>query len=289
MVDIKLISKEESNALLHLNEGHFADLKGKALSPAKFTKAVSAFANSAGGEIYIGIEELEGVDGKERVWDGFDDPEAGNPFFQVIHEIDPLSKNFSLQFLKSEGEKGFVLHVTVSKTQEIITATDGKIYIRSNASSLPVKDDALERLRYDKGVQTYENELLSIDSKEITNSETVIEFLIETIPTGEPDEWLTKQFVLQNDRPTVAGTLLFSDNPQAILPKRSAVKILRYQTKADAERDFLAFDPETIEGPLYHLIYNTVDRVKQIIEGIEKMGEKGMNGSHTLRKPCTNW
>lgn len=70
--------------------------------------------------------------------------------------------------------------------------------------------------------------------------------------------------------------MLFSDNPQAILPKRSAVKILRYQTKADAERDFLAFDPETIEGPLYHLIYDTVDRVKQIIEGIEKMGEKGM-------------
>lgn len=276
MADIKQISEDEAEALLLLNEGHFVDLKAKALTPAKFTRAISAFANAGGGEIYIGIEELEGVDGKERTWDGFADPEAANAFFQVIHDLDPLSKNISMQFLQEAGAKGLVLHVTVSKTQDITVASDGRVYIRSNASSLPVKDDALDRLRYDKGIQTYEDELLIVDPVEITNSETVIEFLLETIPTGEPEEWLTKQFVLQQKRPTVAGVLLFSDNPQAILPKRSAVKILRYQTKADAERDFLAFDPETIEGPLYHLIYDTVDRVKQIIEGIEKMGEKGM-------------
>ncbi|WP_200943439.1 ATP-binding protein [Aminobacter sp. DSM 101952] len=197
MAEIKQISKEDVEALLLLNEGHFADLKGKAITPAKFTKAVSAFANAGGGEIYVGIEELEGVDGKERTWDGFDDPEAANAFFQVVHELDPLSKNFSMQFLQADGAKGLVLHVTVSKTQNITAASDGRIYIRSNASSLPVKDDALERLRYDKGIQTYEDELLGLDSVEITNSETIIEFLIETIPTGEPEDWLTKQFVLQ--------------------------------------------------------------------------------------------
>ncbi|HYN38082.1 MAG TPA: ATP-binding protein, partial [Rhodospirillales bacterium] len=58
--------------------------------------------------------------------------------------------------------------------------------------------------------------------------------------------------------------------------KRSAVKILRYQTKHEAERDFLVFNPITIEGPIYELIYSAVDRVKVIIEGIEKAGTAGM-------------
>jgi len=79
-----------------------------------------------------------------------------------------------------------------------------------------------------------------------------------------------------DSRPTVCGVLLYSDNPQAILPKRSAVKILRYQTKKEAERDFLVFDPETIEGPLYSLIYDSVERTKEIIEGIEKAGPDGL-------------
>ncbi|WP_157778528.1 ATP-binding protein [Massilia violaceinigra] len=69
---------------------------------------------------------------------------------------------------------------------------------------------------------------------------------------------------------------MFSDCPQAILAKRSAVKVLRYQTKQDAERDYLVFDPITIEGPVYSLIYETVEKVKEIIEGIEKLGPSGL-------------
>src|SRR5690606_11955117 len=122
-----------------------------------------------------------------------------------------------------------------------------KVYVRRNAQSLPVLDGAaLERLRYDKGVKSFEDELLDVDASEITNSNAVISFLLDVVPSAEPDVWLSKQRVLMNGRPTVAGVLLFADTPQAVLPKRSAVKILRYQTKNDAERDFLAFQPLTI-------------------------------------------
>lgn len=276
MVGMRLVPDNEISAILALQEGHFLDLKGKALSPAKFSKAFSAFANASGGEIYVGIEEVSGADGKERVWDGFDDMEQANPFFQVLHDLDPLGSGHSAQFLRSEKEKGVVLHLTISKIQTVVAATDGKVYVRSNAASLPVTDQALERLKYDKGVVSFEDELLTLDPVEITNSETVIEFLLDAIPTGEPEAWLTKQFIMKEGRPTVAGVLLFSDNPQAALPKRSAIKILRYKTKADAERDFLASQPETVEGPLYDLIYGAVDRVREIIEGIEKLGAQGM-------------
>lgn len=273
----KQLTHNEFEELLSIEETHFSDLKSAEISPAKLTKTVSAFANTSGGEIYVGIEESMDETGKIREWKGFSDHEAANPIFQVLDALNSLNNNFTVEFLSAEKAAGVVLHLTIFKTNDIVSATDGKTYVRRNAQNLPLHgEQALERLRYDKGIKSFEDELLNVDSSEITNSTAIIEFLFDTVPTGEPEEWLAKQRLLLNGRPTVAGVLLFSDNPQAILAKRSAVKILRYQTKTDAERDFLVFDPITVEGDLYNLIYDSVDKVKEIIEGIEKMGPSGM-------------
>ncbi|OOO25765.1 ATP-dependent DNA helicase RecG [Agrobacterium sp. YIC 4121] len=260
-----------------MSEGHFADLKSAEILPSKLTKTFSAFANTGGGDVYIGIEEVISADGKERLWKGFADQEACNPIFQVMESLGPLANNYTAEFFRAKDHSGLVLHINIFKSQEIISATDGKIYVRRNAQSLPLSGaEAVDRLKYDKGVRSFEDEPVNIEVEEITNSVAILEFLLDAIPTGEPLEWLTKQRVITGDRPTVAGILLFSDNPQSILPKRSAIKILRYQTKKEAERDFLAFDPVTIEGPIYSLIYDAVDQVKQIVEGMEKLGEEKM-------------
>jgi len=52
-----------------------------------------------------------------------------------------------------------------------------------------------------------------------------------------------KQQLIINGKPTVAGVLLFSEEPQALLPKRCGVKVYRYKT-ADEEgrRENLAFE-----------------------------------------------
>jgi len=275
-ISSKALSEEEFNELLALEESHFLDLKSSAVAPAKLTKTISAFANTGGGEIFVGIEEAEGPDGKVRNWKGFADQEAANPIFQVMEQIDPLTANFTAQYLKMAGQDGVVLYLTIFKTQDIVFSTESKAYIRRNVQNLPVTPEGIERLKYDKGIKSFEDEYVDAGPEEITNSEKVIGFLLETVPTGEPEEWLSKQRVLISGRPTVAGILLYGDSPQAVLPKRSAIKVLRYQTKKEAERDFLAADPETIEGPLYDLIYDAVDRVKEIIESIEKAGPHGM-------------
>ncbi len=271
------IDEQKLTDLLQLDEGHFADLKSVDIAPSKLTKTFSAFANTSGGDVYVGIDEVEGINGKERIWRGFEDPEAANPIFQVLEGLGPLANNYAAEFLRAPGVPGLVLHLNIFKTQEIISSSEAKVYVRRSAQSLPVVGaDALERLRYEKGIKSFEDELLNIDAVEITNSLSILEFLVDAIPTGEPEDWLKKQRVLVDGRPSVAGVLLFSDNPQALLPKRSAIKILRYQTKKDAERDFLAFDPLTVEGPLYPLIYDAVDQVKKVVESIEKLGDDKM-------------
>ena len=271
------LSENDRAALLLLNETHFVDLKSASISPAKFTKTISAFANTSGSEIYIGIDEVAKVDGKKRVWVGFENQEAANPIFQALEQVMPLSNGYCAEFLSSADSDGLVLHLTLFKSQDIIPASDGRIYVRRSAQSLPIfGDEAMARLKYDKGISSFEDEILQIESELVTNSNSIIEFLLDIVPTGEPFEWLAKQRVLIAGKPSVAGVLLYSDSPQSILPKRSAIKILRYQTKKGAERDFKAFDPITIEGSTYNLIFDAVDRAKTIIESIEKIGTAGM-------------
>jgi len=288
------ISGDQVEELLALEETHFLDVKSTAISPGSLGKTVSAFANTSGGEIYIGIEEVVRKKGVERIWRGFVNQEAANALLQVIEGMSPLGNHYEAEFLRAEDVKGTVLHLTVQKTREIVFASNGVAYIRRGAQKLPVEeDDALQRLKYDKGLSSFEDEVLDIESSEITNSTVVIDFLIRVVPSAEPEVWLQKQRLLAKGRPTVAGVLLFSDEPQPVLPKRSAVKLFRYRTKAeDGERDYLVGDPTTIEGPAYDLIYEAVRRTKDIIEGIEKLGPTGMEKiaypHETLHEIITN-
>jgi ATP-dependent DNA helicase RecG len=100
--------------------------------------------------------------------------------------------------------------------------------------------------------------------------------MLNVVPSAEPEVFLEKQRVVLKGRPSVAGVLLFTDEPQAILPKRSAIKVFRYRTKDEGERDTLAFDPVTVEGPIYDLIYRAVDKCKEVIESIQKLGASGL-------------
>ncbi|MGY2171532.1 ATP-binding protein [Pseudomonas gingeri] len=276
-IPVRHLTPEQHASLLSVEESHFIDLKSAEISPASLTKTIAAFCNTSGGEVFLGIEEVEGLDGKQRTWRGFGDQEQANAFFQVLEGMSPLGNHYSAEFLLSDGANGVILHLTLFKTQEILSASNGKIYVRRSSQNLPIDGDAaIERLKYDKGIKSFEDELANINIDEVSNSLVILEFLINVLPSSEPEEWLTKQRVADGNRPSVAAVLLYSDMPQAILPKRSAVKILRYHTKDDGERDFLAFDPMTVEGPLYNLIYDSVDTCKKLVEGIKKLGPEGL-------------
>lgn len=271
------LSPEQAAALLLIEESHFLDFKSKEIAPATLTKTISALCNTAGGEVFIGIREVEGEAGEQRLWQGFAEQEDANAIIQVVEQLQPLGNHYEAEFLTAPDYDGSVLHFTISKTQGIIAASNGKVYVRRSSQNLPVDGDAaLERLKFDKGIATFEDELTSADLGDVTNSLIVLEFLMDVVPSSEPDEWINKQKLLKDGKPSVAAVLLYSDLPQVTLPKRSAIKILRYQTKEAGERDFLAFDPLTIEGPLYSLIYDAVDQCKALIEEIKKLGPTGL-------------
>jgi ATP-dependent DNA helicase RecG len=274
-ITVSTITHSQRDRILELEEGHFADLKAIDIAPAKLTKTIAAFANADGGELFIGIDEDKHT--KQRSWRGFANPEAANAHIQVFEELFPLGQSFSYNFLQCPGEPGLVLQVAIQKTADIKVATDGKPYLRRSAQSLPVDTpEKLSRLKLTKGITSFETETVDVDPELITYSLPIINFILEVVPTTDPEPWLKKQQLLRNGKPTVAGLLLFAEEPQAVLPKRCAIKIYRYRTKErEGSRETLVFDPITVEGCVYDQIKAAVRKTVEIIEQVPALGDDG--------------
>ena len=273
-ISVVPISKQDVTRILKLDETHFVDLKSIDIAPARLTKALSAFANADGGELFIGIDEDQSR--QRRTWRGFPNQEAANGHIQIFDDLFPLGGDFSYEFLAAaRPAAGLVLHITVQKTQDIKRSSLGKVYIRLNAENKPVDStEALKRLERNKGITSFETETVQASLDLVTNSEVIIEFMLAVTPIAEPLPWLGKQQLIHDEKPTVAAVLLFSDEPQAILPKRSAIKIYRYRTTGpEGTRETLAFNPITIEGCLYDQIHQAVSKTQELIQEVKILVE----------------
>ena len=101
--------------------------------------------------------------------------------------------------------------------------------------------------------------------------------MLEIVPHAEPEAWLSKQRVIINGKPTVAGVVLFAEEPQALLPKRCGIKVYRYKTKdAEGHRDTLAEVPTSVEGHAYKQIADAVSITSSIIESVRVNTPEGL-------------
>jgi ATP-dependent DNA helicase RecG len=274
-----LVDEGQAKLVEHMEEGQFSDIKSVAITPAKLSHSISSFANSDGGELYIGIaEQILGGNIKKRVWSGFPDIEAANGHMQAFEKYFPLGNDFQYEFMRCTSRQGLVLHVTIIRTKGIVTATDGIAYIRRGAQNLPqTRNDDLRRLEYSKGVISFEGHPVNAPKELIVDSQITRDYLSYVVPSAQPESWLRKQSLIVTDMPTVAGLLLFADEPQAQLPKRSGIKVYRYETQeSEGFREVLTFIPITVEGNLYKQIKEAVDVTIKEVEKIKQLGSEGL-------------
>lgn len=276
-IDVIEITGAARDRLLGLEEGHFADLKAIKVSTKKLGVAMSAFANAAGGDLYVGIGETELLGAKVRTWHGFDDQEAANGHLQSLEALFPLGAEYSYEFLSCPGSKGLVLHITVQRTPQMARAHNKKVYVRRGAQNLEVKGaEALRRLELDKGITSYENQTVNASLSIVTKSDKLAEFIKNVVPMQTREIFVRKQSLARGNKPVVAAVLLFAEEPQAILPK-SGVKLFRYKTTAAAgTRDTLAADPAAIEGTTYDVIAEAVKQTVAMVQGLQRLGPQGL-------------
>lgn len=273
MVKTRTITTAEAAILKQRQEGHFFDFKAKEIAPSKLTKTLASLANADGGEICVGMKDPQ--NGHSQ-WDGFATPEAINSHLAVLEGIFPDGEVFSYTFLRCETEPGIVLHCEIYKNKEVWKDSQGDVYLRKGAQDLKQSSyEQQERLRLNKGIVSYEDKKSALSEDELVASEPFVNFLISIIPTADGLAWLRKQKVVRDGVATVAGAVLFFDEPQTVLPK-AAIKISRYRTSDDPTRATLEGQPLTIDGCAVVQIKNAVDKIVEIVERIPVMKDTGL-------------
>jgi ATP-dependent DNA helicase RecG len=270
----QVITAEECLRLSSRAEDHFFDRKAPGLGGAKLQKLVVALANADGGELIVGIaDDKEEADPAGR-WRGLPTIEDFNGLLQAVHTLNPPVEA-RYEFLKHTDT--YALRMFVERSADVNKTSDGKVYQRFGAQSLPLAAEKITELGFAKGARSFENMKASeVRPEQIVESRELKSFLSDLSPLTDPLEFSVNQHLVDEKdwSPLVAGVLLFADVPQAILPRKCGVRISRYETREDdPEREHLK-ESRYIEGPAYRLIHDSVDLITSILNDLSKRTEK---------------
>ncbi len=278
-MNTRTIELDEADDLSTRDESHFYDRKSFLIKGAGVQKISVAFANADGGEFIVGIaDEKEESDPTKR-WQGASRIEDLNGHLQAIFEVTP-SLDLKYEILKCEGRQGYTLRVLIEKSSNVHQTADGTVYQRHGAQSLPIKDpERITQLSFAKGATSFEDQVIKeLPAEHIAESTELASFLDDYSPKTDSLEFCINQSLLNYKtwETKVAAALLFHAHPSAVVPRKCAVKITRYETKEDdPERAHLA-EQVTVEGPLYPLIADTVNAVEKMMSSVKVWTHDGL-------------
>lgn len=264
-------TNELRSELLALREDQFNDLKDARIKPSELQKDFVAFANTDGGDLYIGIADPAVVG--NRVVGFAKEEDANEHIATLLTKTKPSVDGVEPEFIDF-GKDGLVLHLNVPKSPQVHYTADDRCYVRVNASTREIKGERIMQLGYAKGSFSYERTTVNhLEEKQIAESPVLIDYLKRIGSALPPTQFLRKNRLTaqQNKtfRPTVAAVLLFDEEPQATLDTRCATKVYRLQTTdPEYKREHLKEPPTTIEGPLEMQINRVIARVSELLKDV---------------------
>jgi len=241
--------------------------KAKDIAPSKLQETFVAFANTDGGELYIGIEDSKYSGDRLR---GFGNIEEANDILEVLLEqTQPSVENIEVEFLKYKNV--FILHISIPKSPKVHFTTKNKCVVRLNANNKEIKGERILALGYAKGTYHYEKQLVThVDVQEIINSPYLAEYMERIQTKLSPFDFLKKQRLIEERDgvyyPNVCCILLFDEEPQATLDTRCSIKLYRMYTSGDEyDRKYLSSMPKTIVGNLERMVIDTINSIDEML------------------------
>jgi ATP-dependent DNA helicase RecG len=135
----RLLALDDVLALSTRPESHFFDRKSYEVTPRQIEKIAVAFSNADGGDFVIGISDDSDEPDPTKRWHGASTIEEMNKFLQSLFSLTP-SLDIRYESLSHPDRSGYCLRVQVEKSASVCKTSDGTVYVRQGAQSLPLED-----------------------------------------------------------------------------------------------------------------------------------------------------
>lgn len=279
-MDVRVISQEDAKRLLANQESHFWDDKSSRSGGDTVQKVSTAFANADGGEFVVGFEDSKTGTGLDR-WKGFESQESANWIHQsLVKDVVPAVP-YQLEWLQvdAQPELGLAALVSVLKSPDVHRTSKNEVWVRRGAQSLRIDGQAVIDLQLSKGARSYEDQMLErYQLEDLVAEAELAGFLANVSPATQPAVFANRERLVDREtgNASVAAAILFAESPSAVIPRKTAVKVARYETKEPVpERKHLAATPLTIEGPARVLIDETLRQVADLVQSVSIMEPDG--------------
>ncbi|MBO8167520.1 MAG: putative DNA binding domain-containing protein [Kosmotoga sp.] len=227
------------------------NIEVKGIWKDEYLKILSAFANTDGGEMLIGIDDKGNVKGLKN---------ASNLLEKLPHKI--KNRLGILPSVKLENKDGKdIIRISVNPS-DIPIPCDGKFYIRAGSTVHEIKGNDLIRFILKKKNLSWESFPSDVGIEEI-DKETIELFknlAQDRLPGIAKDTSLEKILqnleLLKDDRLTNAGLLLFGKNPQKYIAN-AGLRVGRFRSDIDI------VDTVDIKGNLFKQLDAAIDAIKK--------------------------
>jgi len=282
------------------------ELETKRVSSSVVKKAlvaISAFANTNGGILVLGMEDYDKAVGEDRLFGIEENKEAIDELrrkmdTQVRPQIIGV-KWTELPYEKINGEKGTLLAVQVPKSTEVHSVLDSGTWKRMERSNRQMTADEINELSYLRGMISAESEIVDVDLDLLETSHWNQYCKARGLSTGDIEDRLRRAGLAKLDhdivKPLRAAVLLFADDPSGLLARKSTIRIFHYSGTAIQYGDTpnLLKTPKTIKGPLIQQIADAYEYVVNEISTGLTMARSGFETVHrypvrVIREVITN-
>lgn len=243
---LKAPIKERGSRLLEIAEDQWFDRKSRRIAPRDLANDLIAMANADGGVVVVGLWK-DVVEGSER------DVERRNAQMQAAIDFaqPPVSvKHRLVSCLTSDGDRDRLLVIDVPTSDVVHANARDEVFLRIGDETRRLSFHQRQELLFDKGQANYEARPLPAVGLDALDREILTEYAA-AVGHPEPERLLrARGLATRSGKLTIAGLLLFAQEPQAVLPE-AFVRVLRYRGRergAGAEQQLVG--DIRIDGPI---------------------------------------
>ena len=270
---LALPAREIGAALLALHEDQWFDRKSVRILPKDLGPPLTAFANTEGGIIVIGLHDGQ-VEGCRQ------HQEKINSLRQAAIDftVPPIRMEVSeVECVNSRGQDDVLLVIRVDPSGRVHEVMTGECYLRIGDETRKLSYPQRQELEYDKGQMQYEG----LPCPGVTMSdldELFLEDYRQTIRARSVTSLMqSRNLLTRNGEITNAAYLLFGQRPQDVF-QQAQVRVVRFLTTDRGTGARLALEEGSdrrAEGPIPRCVTDAAAIIDELLPSRRHLGPSG--------------